>query len=146
MIDVDEIFTALQYFTSRKGKCNLELATELGSDELTAKQFYYLEQIDCRGDLTFSSLAERLCITKPSVTEIINKLIKLDCIYKEKSPTDGRVYYIYLTAKGKKIARMKSETNMKLARQIRERLNPEEQELFINLLRKIAGNCCLDNK
>jgi DNA-binding MarR family transcriptional regulator len=141
MATVDEIFIALQYLTSRKGKCNLELSNELGSSELTAKQFYYLEKIDRCGSVTFGELAEELCITKPSVTEIINKLIKLDCIYKQKSPSDGRVYFINLTDKGKKIARMQAETNMKFAIQIKERLVSEEQEQFILLLKKISGIC-----
>lgn len=138
MASVDDIFIALQGLTSRKGKCNLELSNELCSTDLTTKQFYYLEQIDRCGSLTFSELADNLCITKPSVTEIINKLIKLDCIYKEKSPTDGRVYYINLTDKGKRIARFKAETNMKLAVQVKEKLNEDEQQVFVTLIKKIS--------
>ena len=136
--DKDRLHETLHLFLQKKDKCAVELTDELGSANLVAKQFLYLEIIDNNPDITPGNLAKILNITKPSVTEILKKLQKLNCITKRQDEDDGRVFYIELTDKGKNIARLKSIAHEKLAHEVFVKLNDEERELLIRLLTKIV--------
>lgn len=50
--------------------------------------------------LTMQEIAMRIHRSKPTVTVLVNKLVKLGYVRKEKSETDSRVTYIALTEKG----------------------------------------------
>ena len=71
---------------------------------MTVKQIAYLKTIDEQGDVTFSRLAEITRNSKPTITEMINKFVRMECVYREPCPDDGRIMYIRLTEKGQKIA------------------------------------------
>ena len=83
--------------------------------------------------MTSSELSEILNITKPSVTEIINKLTTLGCVYRDQSELDKRVFYIKLTEKGKKIVKLKELAAEKFAEERLDSLTDEEVNSFIKL-------------
>ncbi|MCW7552372.1 MarR family transcriptional regulator [Endozoicomonas gorgoniicola] len=122
----------------KHAKCAFQVIEDLGAADLTAKQFFYLETIDKTPDLTTSQFAKLLNITKPSVTEIINKLHKAGCIYRKKDPNDGRVHFIELTDKGKKVARYKSLAQEDLAIEICDVLTDREANQFMEFLIEIT--------
>ncbi|MDF1546808.1 MAG: MarR family transcriptional regulator, partial [Bacteroidales bacterium] len=105
--------------------------------EMTVKQINYLQIIDQNDNLTFSKLAEITKITKPSVSDLINKLQGFNCVYKEKCTRDGRVSYIRLTEKGMNIARHKNTAVKNLINRIMESLTNDEIELLIQLFNKV---------
>jgi DNA-binding MarR family transcriptional regulator len=121
----------------------LQLEAELQQKEtcqaqdITIKQVYYLRIIDKNYRVTFSQLAQETCNSKPTITEVINKFISMDCVYRERSPEDGRVFFIYLTPKGKAIARAEERTQIRCVEKISNSLTDEELEQFITLLNKI---------
>lgn len=140
MKEDEKLYEAISNFMRRRDRCSLELADALGSSELVAKQFFYLEIIDQNRNLTSSKFAKILGITKPSVTEIINKLIRVNCVYKKKDSNDGRVFYIELSEKGRNIARFKSTGDKKLVNEIYKVLDSKEQENLIKILNKISSS------
>jgi DNA-binding MarR family transcriptional regulator len=71
---------------------------------MTVKQIGYLKVIHEHGELTFTRLAEITGNSKPTITEMINKFVRMECAYREKSSGDGRILYIRLTEKGQMIA------------------------------------------
>ena len=73
--------------------------------ELTIKQIEQLKVIKDHKRITHSELVEITNLSKPTITEMINKFIKNGCAVKEKSPTDKRSYYVKLTDRGLKIAK-----------------------------------------
>lgn len=105
--------------------------------EMTLKQVYYLRIIDQKDRVTFSQLAQETCNSKPTITELISKFISMDCVYRERSAEDRRVYYIYLTTKGKSIARAQERTKIRFIEHIRNSLTEAELNQFITLLNKI---------
>ncbi len=134
-----EVLTNLiREFYINLSNCCIEVSKELGSYDMQVKQFHYLQIINQNSDLTSSKLSEILNITKPSVTEIINKLIKLGCVYREQSSSDRRVFYIKLTEKGIKITKTRDLAVHKFAEENLPSLTVEEMIIFINLLNKIS--------
>ncbi|MFT8313111.1 MAG: MarR family transcriptional regulator [Clostridium sp.] len=120
-----------------KGQCSCKLIDELNMSELTLRQIEYIKKFDQQECITTSKLAEVLDLSKPSVTEMIKKFIKLDCIYKQKCNKDGRVYYIHLTERGKCIARFDELTTKRVVDRIMESLNEDEINTLIDLLSKV---------
>ena len=84
-----------------------------------------------------SRFAEILNISKPSVTEIVNKLANLNCVKKVKSPDDGRMFYIELTEKGKNISQVSTLAEQRLVDIILRTLDDSEIDMFVMLIRKL---------
>ena len=53
--------------------------------------------------LTMQEIAGKIHRTKPTVTVLVNKLVELGYVTKEKSDTDNRVTHIALTKKGESL-------------------------------------------
>lgn len=133
----ERIYEAVRKFNSLGNECNLELSDKLGMSELQLNQLHYLKIIDRTVDISFGEFAEILKVTKPSVTEIVNKLIKLDVVEKAQCTRDKRKYYIKLTEKGRNIARLPFLAEQRVVDRIVDALNDVEIDLFINLIKKL---------
>ncbi|MBT3225214.1 MAG: MarR family transcriptional regulator [Deltaproteobacteria bacterium] len=131
------IYIAVKKFHGLAHECNLELSDHLGMSELQLNQLHYLNIIDRTVGLTFTQFAELLKVTKPSVTEIINKLIRLNCVEKIQSPDDGRIFYIELTEKGRNIAQISSLAEQRVVDIILERFDNNEINTFVTLIKKL---------
>lgn len=133
----DKLCTVYQHLMSIKGECAFQLIKEYNMSELTLRQIEYIKLFDQHEYMTISKLAEILDLSKPSITEMIKKFIKLDCVYKQKCSEDGRVSYLKLTQKGQNIARFEHLSMLKVVSRISESLTEEELEQLAELLGKI---------
>lgn len=131
------VLLAVSKLTGLTKECNLELSQRLGMAELQVNQLHYLQVINRTVGLTFSQFAEILNVSKPSVTEIVNKLIKVDCVRKVRCQKDGRMYYIELTEKGKNISQVHNLAEQKLVDIVLRNLDDSEIETFVLLVRKL---------
>ena len=104
---------------------------------VSVKQINYLKIIDSSDNLTFSGLAEKTKITKPSVTDLVNKLTSFGCVYKEKCAEDARVSYIRLTEKGINIARHENTALTNLIDRMMKSLNKEEVNELIKIFNSV---------
>jgi DNA-binding MarR family transcriptional regulator len=120
-----------------KSECSCEILSECGLSDITIKQIGYLKIIDEHGDVTFSRLAKITRNSKPTITEMVNKFMKMDCVYKEKSPADGRIFYIRLTEKGRRIARAEENALLKVIEKMAGSLDEKEIDTLIDLLEKV---------
>jgi DNA-binding MarR family transcriptional regulator len=120
-----------------KSECSCEIFSECGLSDITVKQIGYLKAIDEYEEVTFSRLAKITRNSKPTITEMVNKFVKMDCVCKERSLDDGRIYYIRLTEKGQMIARAENRALMKLIEKIADSLNDDEMDALIDILGKI---------
>ncbi len=126
-MDVNKkLYETYSVFMEIKGECSCKLIDELNMSELTLRQIEYIKKFDQYDCVTTSRLARDLDLSKPSVTEMIKKFIKLECIYKQKCNEDGRVYYLHLTDKGKCIARFDEIAIKRVVDRIIESLEEEE--------------------
>ncbi|MCQ2014798.1 MarR family winged helix-turn-helix transcriptional regulator [Clostridium butyricum] len=90
--------------------------------------------------LTMKEIAKKIGKDKSTVTPLINKLIDLGYIQKEKSPIDKRITYISLTPKAREI----ESTFNNISNQVKETaykdFTKEEKEEFLRLLKKLNSN------
>ena len=137
MVKRELIYEAVRKFNSLGKECNLEISDKLGMSELQLNQLHYLKIIDRTVDMTFGKFAEILKVTKPSVTEIVNKLIKLDVVEKKRCTRDKRIFYIKLTDKGHNIARLTFLAEQRVVDIIVSALDDEEIDAFIKIIKKL---------
>jgi DNA-binding MarR family transcriptional regulator len=90
------------------------------------------------GQPTLTELAEKLQITKASVTNGINKLISLGFVTKHQSNEDKRVYHVNLSADGLQIVEAKYQALKDYGEFIRSALNAEEARQFELILAKLV--------
>ncbi len=120
-----------------KEKCSYNLLNELNMSELTYRQIEYIKEMKNYECITISELADILDLSKPTITQMIQKFIKLECVYKKQCDSDGRVQYIYLTEKGSNIAEYENLAVKKLIDKIILNIEEKEIDILINILLKI---------
>lgn len=118
---------------------NLETAAfeQEGFSELSMRQLLYMETIAQMNHPAFSELAERLNVTKPSVTALVQKLIRMGYVKKVQSEEDRRVYHIVLTSKGEKFTEMHAHMHRLIAQKLAENLDADEVQQLSTLLQKV---------
>ncbi len=89
-----------------------------------------------------SELAAIEKVTSQSMSQIINKLLKMECINKTSSNQDKRKTYITLTSTGRDIVeRIKKEREAWLANTINAKISTEEKEILaksLDVLKKLT--------
>ncbi len=120
-----------------KNECSCSVFSECGVSDMTVKQIAYLKTIDEQREVTFSRLAEITRNSKPTITEMINRFVRMECVYREQCPDDGRILYIRLTDKGKKIAQADHFALQKMIEQMVNSLDEHELDLLIGILQKV---------
>jgi DNA-binding MarR family transcriptional regulator len=138
MEDAEEnLYEAFQNLFRIADECSCSVFSECGLSDMTVKQIAYLKTIDEQGEVTFSRLAELTRTSKPTVTEMINKCARMECVYREHCPDDGRIQYIRLTEKGRMIAQAEQATLQRVIRRMMESLDEHERDLLIAILQKV---------
>ena len=120
-----------------KNECSCSVFSECGLSDMTVRQIAYLKTIDEQAEVTFSRLAEITRNSKPTITEMINKFVRMECVYREQCPDDGRIVYIRLTDKGKKIAQAERYALRRVIEQMLNSLDEHEMDLLIGILQKV---------
>ena len=133
----EHLLEAFENLFRARHECSSNIFSECGLSELTVRQVAYLKTIDEQGDVTFSRLAEITRNSKPTITEMINKFVRMECVYRERCPDDGRVLYIRLTDKGQKIAKAEQAALHRMIERMMDSLDDQEQELLVRILQKV---------
>ncbi len=76
--------------------------------------------IDACGELTVSEIGEKLYISRPNVTPLIDKLVKEGMAERIRDVTDKRIYNVKPTFKGKEFI---SNQKSMLAQNLKRRLS-----------------------
>jgi DNA-binding MarR family transcriptional regulator len=85
---------------------------------------------------TLSELAQKLNITKPSASVMIDRLKDHGYLIKVKSDNDRRSAHVHLTDKGEKAAQVHTEVHEEIAKLLSKELTKSEKEILIVLLNK----------
>ncbi|MCK9579429.1 MAG: MarR family winged helix-turn-helix transcriptional regulator [Methanoregula sp.] len=133
----EHLFEVLDHLVRIRNECSCSIFSECGLSDMTVKQVAYLKVIDEEGEVTFSRLAEITKNSKPTITEMVNKCVRMECAYREQSPDDGRIIYIRLTDKGKMIATAEEAALRRMIERLMDSLDEHEQELLVEILKKV---------
>ena len=90
--------------------------------------------------LTMKEIAKKIGKDKSTVTPLINKLIDLGYIQKEKSPIDKRITYISLSPKAREIESTFNNISDQVKETAYKDITKEEKEEFLRLLKKLNSN------
>jgi DNA-binding MarR family transcriptional regulator len=134
----EHLLAVFEHLLRMKNECSCTIFSECGLADMTVKQIAYLKVINEQGDVTFSRLAEITRNSKPTITEMVNRFVRMECVYREPCPEDGRILYIRLTDKGKKIAQAEHDALRRVVERMIDSLDEHEQELLIEILKKIG--------
>ncbi|MFD2170473.1 MarR family winged helix-turn-helix transcriptional regulator [Tumebacillus lipolyticus] len=88
---------------------------------------------DCKG-IAVSDISKILQVTSPTVTQMINNLIRNDYVIRSVHPTDRRMVEISLTEKGERVAQEASEMFKRLFEGLIDHLGKERSDQLIELL------------
>jgi DNA-binding MarR family transcriptional regulator len=127
----------LDHLLMMKNECSCSIFSECGLSDMTVKQIAYLKVIDEQVDVTFSRFAEITKNSKPTITEMVNRFVRMECVYREPCRNDGRILYIRLTDKGKKIAQAEQAALCRVIERMIDSLDERELDLLIGILQKV---------
>ncbi len=133
----EQLFLIFDNLSRLRNECSCGIFSECGLSEMTVKQIHYLRTIDENGEVTFSRLAEITRTSKPTITETINKFVRMDCVYRQPCSDDGRIQYIRLTEKGQMIARAEQQALRRVIERMIETLDEHEIRVLIGILGKV---------
>ncbi|MGI5992450.1 MAG: MarR family winged helix-turn-helix transcriptional regulator [Methanosarcina sp.] len=133
----EHLFLVFENLIKLKSECSCQIFSECGLSDITLKQVEYLKAIDEYEEVTFSRLAKITRNSKPTITEMINKFVKMECVYRERSQDDGRIFYIRLTEKGRMIARAEESALLQVIEKMVNSLDENELDMLINILGKL---------
>ena len=137
MNDQEILEQAIALISRLMGEMEAEAFEQEGFSKLSMRQLLHLETIARMERPTFSELAEQLGVTKPSVTALVKKLIKMGYVEKIQSQDDLRVYHIVLTPKGEQFTEMHDRTHRLLAERLTQNLNEQEIHQMAVMLEKV---------
>ena len=106
---------------------------------LTLRQVYYLDVIHDMENPTATEIARTAGVKKPTATAVINALTEKGILKKEHSRNDGRVHYIRLTKKGRRIASLHQKAHEIFAGKVLAALGRDEIKELTILLKKVFG-------
>lgn len=104
--------------------------------KLSVNDVDYLEVIEKKGNPTLGEIAMELNFSKPSVTSMVNKLVKGGFVNKVQSKDDKRVFYVELTDLGKDIIELQLSVYRDFAIKLEKVLDSSEVEKLADLLGK----------
>lgn len=91
-------------------------------------------------NITMKELAEKIHRSKPTVTVLVDKLVALGYVLKEKSDADSRVTYIRLTEQGKSFQKDFQEISQSLNERVFQGISETEINMVDPILEKIMHN------
>lgn len=118
----------------------MEALAARGLGELVPSHGEILLALHLNNTMTMQQVANHVGRTKPTVTVLIDKLIGLNYVNKQRSDDDGRIFLVSLTAKGKRLINKLGEISDAMHHKIDSILTPKEKGQLSQLLSKLTQN------
>ena len=113
---------------------NLQKAFSEKRIEVTPIQVMLLFFLRKNDGSSLTQISQGLMLENPTVTGLIDRLEKLGYVKRSDHPSDRRVYLVYLTEKGNKVAEKALPIVKKLNEEIKEGYSGKEIEDFKKVL------------
>jgi DNA-binding MarR family transcriptional regulator len=133
-VEVDAIVETIIYLYTESRRLTKQAARELG---LTGPQLTVIKLLETFGDLSLSSLSERIRAQNSTVTGIIDRMEREGLVSRERSTSDRRVVYIRLTPKGSELAKSIAVEPMEIMRGVLGALSREDSRDLLRILGKL---------
>lgn len=132
--EVDAILETFLYLYTESRRLTKGMAREVG---LTGPQLTVIKLLEVFGDLSLSSLSERIRAQNSTVTGIIDRMEREGLVKRERSTTDRRVVFIRLSEKGKRLANDVNVEPMAIFREALAGLSRDDARDLLRILTKV---------
>ena len=129
---------ALHDFFQAARRARGRAARDTPAGELSLAQYHLLEPLG-GGPKTNRELAELAGVSPPTATRMVGSLLARGLVSRIADPSDGRAVVISLTERGRAALATKVREYDSRRRQIAAALEPHEQEIATDLLRRLAA-------
>jgi DNA-binding MarR family transcriptional regulator len=133
-----ELTEALHDFFQAARRARGRAARQTAPGELSLAQYHLLEPLG-NGPRTNRELAELAGISAPTATRIVDGLLQRRLVSRVEDPTDRRAVVISLTPEGRSALGKKQREYASRRNRVAEALEPHEQELATELLRRLTA-------
>lgn len=93
-----------------------------------------------RGPCTMGELAKTLNHTMSAVTGIVDKMLEMGLVKRQRSQEDRRVVRVALLAKGEKLSKKINEARKSMTRELYSVLTEKEGKEYLRMIRKVYDN------
>ncbi|UJF34457.1 MarR family winged helix-turn-helix transcriptional regulator [Paenibacillus hexagrammi] len=124
-------------FDSTYRKLNQAVLSKLEFD-ITGPQYFMLFMIMKQGSAKQTQLAELMGVKPSAITVMIDRLVQSGYVVRKHHETDRRVVLVELTEDGRHVLQTAEQTHKEVAAQGLSQLSPEELDLFIRMMEKLA--------
>ncbi|MFO0548990.1 MAG: MarR family transcriptional regulator [Polyangiaceae bacterium] len=132
--ELDAIIETIVYLYTESRRLTKHAAREVG---LTGPQLTVVKLLDTFGDLSLSSLSERIRAQNSTVTGIIDRMEREGLVVRERSTADRRVVYIRLTERGRELAKGIVVEPMEILRAVLSTLSRDDTRDLLRILSKL---------
>lgn len=108
--------------------------------KLTPSEIHLIDAIGCDNTVLMGELAKALGVTKGAVTQIVDRLERIDLLERIPHPTDLRSTYVSLTQKGGIAYQAHDKMRLDFYRQLQSQLDDEEMAAFDNAIEKLISS------
>lgn len=108
--------------------------------EVTFEQGFILFELGRKNGQAQQQLAEATDKDKPSITRLIDNMIKHDLVQRVANAKDHRVNMIYLTAKGKRILKQIDAHSQKHLEKLLDNVKAEDLRIWFQVMEKFLSN------
>lgn len=113
------------------------LAESINNEPITPPQFGLLYCLHQRGQITMSELSREMHLTHGASTGMVDRLVKMKLVERQRSKKDRRIVFVSISSRGKElIERMRIRRHAILKKIIQE-MNTEERYLLLKVNRLI---------
>ena len=115
-------------------------ANVFSKGKLSIPHLVILEFIDEKGPATMGELAKALQLSMGAVTSIVDKMIKMNLVKRERSQEDRRVVWVVPLKKGTETAKQVMKWREDMTNDLFSVLTESEKKEYLRLLKKVYSN------
>ncbi len=104
---------------------------------LTQPQYWSMRHLEVHTPCPVNELAEALNLSFSSVSGLVDRLVKLDMVDRERSTKDRRIVLLSLTAKGRKATKAAKDQQKKTLKKMFGALSSAERDQYLSLVEKL---------
>ncbi|WP_329039095.1 MarR family transcriptional regulator [Streptomyces sp. NBC_01725] len=108
------------------------------SEETTSPQFGVINTLMAEPGLDQRTVGERVGLDRSTIAEVVSRLTARGLLDKTRHPADGRRFLLRLTDEGARTHRRLTVRTARMNQVFLAPLSPEEQALFMSLLRRVS--------
>lgn len=138
--DQSELNGSPIHLLHRAGQCAADIfQAEMGSDDLTPRQFAVLLTVSQNEGLSQTQLVEKTGIDRSTLADIVRRMLKKGLLSRRRTREDARAYAVRLTDDGWKALHSSVPVNRRVDDRILSALPPAQRARFLDDLNSIVA-------